>query len=307
MSELSIGVLLWNMAPDWPTFERAARRVDELGYDHIWTWDHLHAIFGEPQQPVFDGWMALGGLGKGDVTSETGAVSRRQHVPQSGTRGEDGHDARSHERRPSDPGPWRSVVRIRAQRPRHRVRRQSGQATRVAGRGGRTRSEPSSTAARRLQSRTLITRSTDLRQEPLPIQQHLPIMIGGSGERKTLRTVAKYADMWNMSGPVDKVQHKMEVLDQHCADVGRDPAEIERTISAASSSCATPRRRRASSASARWRRTRRPWPRSRTTTRFWFDTPEQDGRAAAGLPRHRHQHVHSRDCRRRTTTRRSSG
>jgi len=55
MSDMRAGVLLWNMAPDWPTFERAARRVDELGYDHVWTWDHLHAIFGEPQQSVFTG------------------------------------------------------------------------------------------------------------------------------------------------------------------------------------------------------------------------------------------------------------
>jgi alkanesulfonate monooxygenase SsuD/methylene tetrahydromethanopterin reductase-like flavin-dependent oxidoreductase (luciferase family) len=56
-------------------------------------------------------------------------------------------------------------------------------------------------------------------------------MIGGAGERKTLRTVARYADMWNMSGTPERVKHKIDVLDQHCADVGRDPAQIERTIS----------------------------------------------------------------------------
>jgi alkanesulfonate monooxygenase SsuD/methylene tetrahydromethanopterin reductase-like flavin-dependent oxidoreductase (luciferase family) len=55
-------------------------------------------------------------------------------------------------------------------------------------------------------------------------------MIGGSGERKTLRTVARYADMWNAMGEVDVMAHKVEVLRGHCADVGRDPAEIEFTL-----------------------------------------------------------------------------
>jgi alkanesulfonate monooxygenase SsuD/methylene tetrahydromethanopterin reductase-like flavin-dependent oxidoreductase (luciferase family) len=68
-----------------------------------------------------------------------------------------------------------------------------------------------------------------LRQEPLPIQQHVPLMIGGSGERKTLRTIAKYADMWNGMGNVDRMQHKMEVLLAHCQDVGRDVESIVKT------------------------------------------------------------------------------
>ena len=54
-------------------------------------------------------------------------------------------------------------------------------------------------------------------------------MIGGSGERKTLRTIAKFADMWNGMGRPERMQHKMEVLVQHCADVGRDPNTIIKT------------------------------------------------------------------------------
>ena len=54
-----------------------------------------------------------------------------------------------------------------------------------------------------------------------------PILIGGSGERKTLRLVAKYADACNLFGfEPDEMRHKIEVLDGHCADVGRDPAEV---------------------------------------------------------------------------------
>jgi alkanesulfonate monooxygenase SsuD/methylene tetrahydromethanopterin reductase-like flavin-dependent oxidoreductase (luciferase family) len=69
-----------------------------------------------------------------------------------------------------------------------------------------------------------------LRQDPLPLQAHLPLMIGGSGEKKTLRTIAKYADMWNGMGRTETIAHKMDVLLQHCADVGRDPATIVKTV-----------------------------------------------------------------------------
>jgi alkanesulfonate monooxygenase SsuD/methylene tetrahydromethanopterin reductase-like flavin-dependent oxidoreductase (luciferase family) len=72
----------------------------------------------------------------------------------------------------------------------------------------------------------------DLRLNPAPVQEHLPIMIGGSGERKTLRTVAAYADQWNAFGSPEVLAHKDEVLRRHCGDVGRDPGEIERTVGA---------------------------------------------------------------------------
>jgi alkanesulfonate monooxygenase SsuD/methylene tetrahydromethanopterin reductase-like flavin-dependent oxidoreductase (luciferase family) len=55
-------------------------------------------------------------------------------------------------------------------------------------------------------------------------------MIGGGGERKTLRIVAEYADIWNVFGLPDTVAHKSAVLDEHCAAVGRDPGAIERTL-----------------------------------------------------------------------------
>ena len=70
----------------------------------------------------------------------------------------------------------------------------------------------------------------DLRHQPLPIQKRLPIMIGGSGEKKTLRTVAKYADMWNAMGTLELMTHKVEVLRGHCDAVGREIGEIEFTL-----------------------------------------------------------------------------
>lgn len=66
---------------------------------------------------------------------------------------------------------------------------------------------------------------------PPNIQQpHPPILIGGGGEKRTLLTVAKYADASNIGGTAEEVAHKFAVLDQHCRDVGRDPATIRKTV-----------------------------------------------------------------------------
>jgi len=61
-------------------------------------------------------------------------------------------------------------------------------------------------------------------------QPHPPILIGGGGEKRTLRTVARYADATNVSGTPEEVRHKYEVLEQHCKEVGRDFSEMRRTI-----------------------------------------------------------------------------
>jgi len=58
----------------------------------------------------------------------------------------------------------------------------------------------------------------------------LPLLVGGGGERVTLRLVAEHADAWNTFGPVERFRHKNAVLDEHCAAVGRHPGEIERTV-----------------------------------------------------------------------------
>jgi F420-dependent oxidoreductase-like protein len=64
---------------------------------------------------------------------------------------------------------------------------------------------------------------------PKPIRGDIPIMIGGSGERKTLRMVAQYADASNFFGDADRIRHLVGVLEGHCERLGRDPAEITKT------------------------------------------------------------------------------
>ena len=69
---------------------------------------------------------------------------------------------------------------------------------------------------------------------PRPLQDRIPILLGGGGERRTLRLAAQHADAVNLMGPVDVVARKVEVLRRHCAEVGRDPASIRVTVLAPS-------------------------------------------------------------------------
>jgi alkanesulfonate monooxygenase SsuD/methylene tetrahydromethanopterin reductase-like flavin-dependent oxidoreductase (luciferase family) len=67
--------------------------------------------------------------------------------------------------------------------------------------------------------------------EPRPVQAHLPILIGGSGPKKTLRTTARYADAWNSGGTAEELRRKDAILRERCAEIGRNHEEIERTAS----------------------------------------------------------------------------
>ncbi|MBA2631863.1 MAG: LLM class flavin-dependent oxidoreductase [Chloroflexi bacterium] len=73
-------------------------------------------------------------------------------------------------------------------------------------------------------------RADAVRLDPLPLQERLPILIGGGGERKTLRIVARYADACNLGGGFANVKRRDEILRRHCDEVGRDESQIERTV-----------------------------------------------------------------------------
>jgi F420-dependent oxidoreductase-like protein len=67
---------------------------------------------------------------------------------------------------------------------------------------------------------------TDAPNQPAPVQERLPLMIGGGGERRTMRIAAQYADEWNAWTSPDVLAHKVKVLQSHCDDLGREPTEI---------------------------------------------------------------------------------
>ena len=158
------------------------------------------------------------------------ADGRGQHVPEPGP----DHQARDHARsrvgRPRRPRHRRRLVRARARGVRHRLRSEPRRAAGLAGR--------SVALMRRLLDGERFshegepTRSTTPSPRPRPIQARLPILIGGSGRRKTLRTVAQRADGWNISGTLEEVRGRADRAPRAtAADVGRDLATLEMTIS----------------------------------------------------------------------------
>jgi len=228
MPDLRLGICLWSQASDWPAMLDTARRIDRLGYDHLWTWDHLNAIIGDPYQPIFEGPSMLAawavatervrlGLLVGANTFRTPGLFAKQvetldHI--SGGRAICGIG-----------GAWFDL-----EHEAHGIEFGSGFGQRLDW------MDESVGVIRRLLDGEEVShagahyRFDRLLHRPRPVQAHMPIMIGGSGERKTLRSIARHADMWNAMGTLDFVAHKDAVLRDHCRDVGRDESEIERTL-----------------------------------------------------------------------------
>ena len=229
MSQLSFGILLWNQASDWPSYLEAARRVDRLGYTHLWAWDHLYAIFGDQYQPIFEGWTSLAAVAMATEQTRLGLLVGANTFRNPGLVAKTAMTL-------DHISDGRAILGLGGawMEPEHTaygIDFGSGFGDRL------TWLDESVAACRQLLDGKSVTsdgkgryRFDDLRLAPLPVQPHMPIMIGGSGEKKTLRTVAKYADMWNAMGPVDVLRHKVDVLREHCDAVGRDPSEIEFTL-----------------------------------------------------------------------------
>jgi len=229
MSEIKAGICLWNQAASWTEMAEAARRVDRLGYAHLWTWDHLYSIIGDPHQAVFDGWSLLQGWARETERTRLGLMVGANPfrnpgiVAKMATTLDHASDGRA-------------ILGIGAawMEPEFRAH-----GIDFGGSVGERLDwlDEAVNAMRRLLDGETVTSPPggryafdDLRQTPLPVQERLPIMIGGSGEKKTLRIVARYADLWNASGSVEKMAHKVEVLKGHCDAVGRDIAEIDFTL-----------------------------------------------------------------------------
>lgn len=229
MSSVTFGVALWSQATDWPSFLAAGRLADRLRFDHLWTWDHLLSIFGTADQPVLEGWTAISalaattehvrlGLFVGANTFRNPALVVKSAVTLdhvSGGRAMLGIG-----------GAWFEAE--------HRAFGLD------FGRGFGERLDWLAEAAgamRALLDGEEVTSAPGgryafdhLRIHPGPVQARLPMVVGGTGERKTLRIVAEHADIWNAFGTPDVLAAKDAILREHCAAVGRDPDEIVRTV-----------------------------------------------------------------------------
>ena len=227
---MKFGAQLWSQQTTWPKFRDAALRAEEVGWDSVWTWDHLLAIFGPWEQPILEGWSTL---------AATAAVTSRIRM---------GLMVGANTFR--DPGLTAKVATTLDNISQGRAILCIGGAwferehaafgiEAWSGSVGERldRLDESVAIIRRLLDGERFShegrfyRLDDALCEPRPVQEHLPILIGGSGPKKTLRTTAIRADAWNTSGTIEEVRERVEILRGHCADVGRDFDEIELTVS----------------------------------------------------------------------------
>ena len=221
-----IGALVWAQHTGWAELMRAGALADRLGFDQLWTADHLLPVTGSSVGPAHEPFMTLAGWAA--VTSRVSlgpmvsAVTFRNpgllvkmitsldHM--SGGRAILGIGAGWLEAEHRAFGLELGSIRDRLER----------------------LDEAAQLISELLHGRAATARgphftADGVTNDPPPVQAHLPLLIGGGGERKTLATVARYADAWNVFGAPAELAHKDAVLREWCERVGRDEREIERT------------------------------------------------------------------------------
>jgi len=215
-----------------PTLARVARQADDVGFDSIWVMDHFFQIrgVGPAEDPMLEGWTTLGFLAANTSRARLGLMVGGVHYRWpglwvkaattldvlSGGRAWLGIGAAWNQEEsqglgfPFPPLGERFEMLDETLQIAHQMfEGERGSEGQFHGRQYH--------ASRLMNSPQSISRP------------RVPIMIGGGGERKTLRLVAQYADATNVFGGPTAIHHKYEVLRQHCEDVGRDPNEIERS------------------------------------------------------------------------------
>jgi F420-dependent oxidoreductase-like protein len=233
---LAIGFQLWSQACTWAELMAAARAIDDASFDSLWSNDHFlplalgpDGLIDDLDGPCLEGWMVLAGFATathrvrlGCLVSGAGyrnpglvvkMATALDHA--SGGRLTLGLGAGWFEREHRAFGFEFPPVRERLDR-----LEEAAAICRGLLDGGRVTFE-----GRWFQVRDAVN-------NPPPLQHRLPLLIGGGGERRTLRIVARFADAWNAdTGDPVVFARKSAILDEHCRVVGRDPASIRRSAS----------------------------------------------------------------------------
>jgi len=231
---LQISSFTWPGGPEaiGPTLGRVAGQADDVGFDSIWVMDHFFQIrsVGRPEEPMLEGWTALGFLAAKTQRARLGLMVGGVHyrLPGLWVKAATTLDVLSGGRAWLGIGAaWNQEESEALGFPfpplgeRFEMLEETLQIAHGMWTGERGSEE--AFAGRQFRAGRLLNSPQSL-SRPRP-----PIMIGGGGERKTLRMVAQYADATNVFGGPAAIHHKYEVLREHCAAIGRDPEEIERS------------------------------------------------------------------------------
>ncbi len=211
MKKIRVGVQIRPQHTTYASYAEAVKRCDALGVDTIWNWDHFYPLFGDPQGNHFEGWTLLTAMAVLTKHAEIGCLvtcnsyrnpallanmaKTLDHI--SGGRLILGLGAGWFERDYNEYGYEFGTVPSRLKALRDAI--------------------------------PIIKQRWEV-EVPPPLRNPIPLMIGGSGEKVTLKITAQYADLWNGFGPHESFKHKNAILDDWCKEVGRDPAAIERTV-----------------------------------------------------------------------------
>ena len=211
-TKLRVGVQLHPQHTTYESFSTAVRQVEGLGVDSLWNWDHFFPLYGEGDGEHYEAWTMLTAMAMLTERVEIGCLvtcnsyrnaSLLTHMAKT-------LDHISH---------GRLILGLGAGWFKRYYEAFGYMFGTTSGRL-RDLSEALAVIKRRMAA-----------EVSAPVRNRIPILIGCGGEKVTLKLTAQYADLWNEFGPPEAWRHKNNVLTRWCETVGRDPAEIERTVS----------------------------------------------------------------------------
>ncbi len=225
---MRFGAAFWTNRTTWPALRDAARWVEAGGFDSLWADDHLLADEGDWTDAKLEGWLTLAAWAQLTTRVQLGLLVGANTFRNPGLTAKLATTL-------DHLGDGRAILGLGAgwfEREHEAFGLDFG-----AGFGERLdRLDEAVGLIRRLLDGERVTHDGPTYQmrdavvAPHPVQPRLPILIGGSGPRKTLLTVARYADMWNAYGDPTRIAERDALLRAHCVAIGRDERQIARTV-----------------------------------------------------------------------------